>query len=51
MSLVDNKPDYLCLHYYSKSADEAIKYIESMHKKWPKIKIVSRPNHMEYLAN
>ncbi|GAP89376.1 putative glycoside hydrolase family 128 protein [Rosellinia necatrix] len=41
MSLVGNdKPDYLCLHYYSKNADEAIRYIESMHNKWPKLKVM-----------
>lgn len=42
MSLVSkDMPDFLCLHYYSKSADEAIKYIEGMHNKWPKRKVVS----------
>ncbi|KAL7624219.1 hypothetical protein AAE478_005778 [Parahypoxylon ruwenzoriense] len=36
MSLVSNDPpDFLCLHYYSKNANEAIQYLESMHKKWP----------------
>ncbi|KAJ2992536.1 hypothetical protein NUW58_g2130 [Xylaria curta] len=41
MSLVSNDlPDFLCLHYYSKSADEAIKYIENMHNKWPKLKVM-----------
>jgi hypothetical protein len=42
MSLVSNDmPDFLCLHYYSNNADGAIKYIEDMHKKWPKQKVVS----------
>ncbi|KAI0483595.1 glycoside hydrolase family 128 protein [Xylaria cf. heliscus] len=41
MSLVSSDPpDFLCLHYYSKSADEAIKYIEGMHNKWPKLKVM-----------
>ncbi|KAI0154443.1 glycoside hydrolase family 128 protein [Xylariaceae sp. FL1272] len=41
MNLVaSDPPDFLCLHYYSKDADEAIKYIESMHNKWPKRKIM-----------
>ncbi|KAI0968219.1 glycoside hydrolase family 128 protein [Xylaria arbuscula] len=41
MSLVSSDlPDFLCLHYYSRSADEAIKYVEEMHKKWPKIKLM-----------
>ncbi|KAI0200932.1 CAP domain-containing protein [Astrocystis sublimbata] len=41
MSLVSKDlPDFLCLHYYSKSADDAIKYIESMHNKWPKLKVM-----------
>ena len=42
MSLVGNdKPDYLCLHYYSQNADEAIKYLETMHGKWPDLQVVS----------
>ncbi|KAK6821824.1 hypothetical protein PG987_014649 [Apiospora arundinis] len=41
MSLVGNdKPDYLCLHYYSTNADEAIKYITNMHNKWNKIPVM-----------
>ncbi|KAI1758130.1 glycoside hydrolase family 128 protein [Xylaria castorea] len=41
MSLVSSDlPDFLCLHYYSNSADEAIKYIENMHNKWPKLKVM-----------
>ncbi|KAI5863990.1 glycoside hydrolase family 128 protein [Durotheca rogersii] len=41
MSLVANDPpDYLCLHYYSKRADDAIKYIQDMHNKWPKHKVM-----------
>ncbi|KAI3333939.1 glycoside hydrolase family 128 protein [Ustulina deusta] len=41
MSLVSSDmPDFLCLHYYSASADDAIKYIESMHSKWPKLKVM-----------
>ncbi|RYC64356.1 hypothetical protein CHU98_g1845 [Xylaria longipes] len=41
MSLVSSDPpDFLCLHYYSNSADEAIKYIEDMHNKWPKLKVM-----------
>ncbi|TGJ83598.1 hypothetical protein E0Z10_g5161 [Xylaria hypoxylon] len=41
MSLVSNDlPDFLCLHYYSNNADEAIKYIEGMHNKWPKPKVM-----------
>ncbi|KAI0408472.1 glycoside hydrolase family 128 protein [Xylaria palmicola] len=41
MSLVSKDlPDFLCLHYYSKSADEAIKYIDNMHNKWPKLKVM-----------
>ncbi|KAI0811692.1 glycoside hydrolase family 128 protein [Xylaria sp. FL0064] len=33
-------PNFLYLHYYSKDADDAIKYIENMHKKWPKLKVM-----------
>lgn len=45
MSLIPNdKPDYLCLHYYSTNADEAIKYITNMHNKWNKIPVVSLTN-------
>ncbi|KAI1271393.1 glycosyl hydrolase catalytic core-domain-containing protein [Xylaria sp. FL0933] len=41
MSLVSgHSPDFLCLHYYSKDADDAIKYIENMHNKWPKLKVM-----------
>ncbi|KAI0443507.1 glycoside hydrolase family 128 protein [Xylaria telfairii] len=41
MSLVSNDlPDFLCLHYYSNNADEAIKYLENMHNKWPKLKVM-----------
>ncbi|KAI1369846.1 glycoside hydrolase family 128 protein [Xylaria arbuscula] len=41
MSLVGNdKPDYLCLHYYSQNADEAIKYLQTMHGKWPNLKVM-----------
>ncbi|KAK8118201.1 uncharacterized protein PG998_006482 [Apiospora kogelbergensis] len=41
MSLIPNdKPDYLCLHYYSTNADEAIKYITNMHNKWNKIPVM-----------
>ncbi|KAI1269712.1 glycoside hydrolase family 128 protein [Xylariaceae sp. FL1019] len=41
MNLVaGDPPDFLCLHYYSNNADEAIKYIENMHNKWPKCKIM-----------
>ncbi|KAI0554076.1 glycoside hydrolase family 128 protein [Xylaria curta] len=41
MSLVSNDPpDFLCLHYYSTNADEATKYIETMHNKWPKLKVM-----------
>ncbi|KAI2634498.1 glycoside hydrolase family 128 protein [Xylaria nigripes] len=41
MSLVPNDmPDFLCLHYYSKTADEATKYIESMHQKWANLKVM-----------
>ncbi|KAI0905412.1 glycoside hydrolase family 128 protein [Ustulina deusta] len=41
MSLVSSDmPDFLCLHYYSASADDAIKYIGSMHSKWPKLKVM-----------
>ncbi|KAI0863948.1 glycoside hydrolase family 128 protein [Xylaria cubensis] len=41
MSLVSSDPpDFLCLHYYSTNADEAIKYIENMHNKWPKLKVM-----------
>ncbi|KAJ8126221.1 hypothetical protein O1611_g7418 [Lasiodiplodia mahajangana] len=41
MSLVSkDPPDFLCLHYYSTSADEAIKYIDNMHNKWPKLKVM-----------
>ncbi|KAI0434183.1 glycoside hydrolase family 128 protein [Xylaria sp. FL1042] len=41
MSLVSGDlPDFLCLHYYSKNADDAIKYIEDMHNKWPKLKVM-----------
>ncbi|KAI2610618.1 glycoside hydrolase family 128 protein [Hypoxylon fragiforme] len=41
MSLVASEPpDFLCLHYYSKNPDEAIKYIQDMHNKWPKQKVM-----------
>ncbi|KAK9420530.1 putative Glycoside hydrolase family 128 protein [Seiridium unicorne] len=41
MSLVSaDPPDYICLHYYSKSGNDAIKYIENMHNKWPKHKVM-----------
>ncbi|KAI1206081.1 glycoside hydrolase family 128 protein [Annulohypoxylon truncatum] len=41
MSLVSNDPpDFLCLHYYSTNANDAIKYIENMHNKWPKHKVM-----------
>jgi len=30
-----NPPDYLGLHYYGSSGDDAISYIESMHEKYP----------------
>lgn len=46
MSLVSkDPPDYLCLHYYSRNADDAIKYLENMHNKWPKLKVVSSIFH------
>ncbi|KAI2638971.1 glycoside hydrolase family 128 protein [Hypomontagnella submonticulosa] len=41
MSLVANDPpDFLCLHYYSNNASDAQKYIENMHNKWPKHKVM-----------
>ncbi|KAI8964540.1 glycoside hydrolase family 128 protein [Daldinia sp. FL1419] len=41
MSLVaSDPPDYLCLHYYSTNAGEAIKYIQDMHNKWPQHKVM-----------
>ncbi|KAI1737477.1 glycoside hydrolase family 128 protein [Xylaria scruposa] len=41
MSLVSSDPpDFLCLHYYSTNADDATKYIETMHNKWPKLKVM-----------
>ncbi|KAI1649251.1 glycoside hydrolase family 128 protein [Daldinia loculata] len=41
MSLVSkDPPDFLCLHYYSKNANDAIKYIQDMHNKWPKHKVM-----------
>ncbi|XDG09819.1 hypothetical protein ABKA04_009434 [Annulohypoxylon sp. FPYF3050] len=41
MSLVSNDPpDFLCLHYYSTNANDAIKYIQNMHNKWPKHKVM-----------
>jgi uncharacterized protein YkwD len=41
MSLVaKDPPDYLCLHYYAKTANTAIQYIENMHKKWPHPKVM-----------
>ncbi|KAI0097262.1 glycoside hydrolase family 128 protein [Nemania sp. FL0031] len=41
MSLVSkDPPDFLCLHYYSTNADDAMKYIDSMHNKWPKLKVM-----------
>ncbi|KAI0514883.1 glycoside hydrolase family 128 protein [Xylaria bambusicola] len=41
MSLTANdKPDFLCLHYYSHKADDAIKYLEDMHGKWPSLKVM-----------
>ncbi|KAI0839525.1 glycoside hydrolase family 128 protein [Hypoxylon sp. FL0890] len=41
MSLVaSDPPDYLCLHYYSKNGNDAIKYIQNMHNKFPKHKVM-----------
>ncbi|KAI1097599.1 glycoside hydrolase family 128 protein [Jackrogersella minutella] len=41
MSLVSkDPPDFLCLHYYSNNANDAIKYIENMHNKWPKHQVM-----------
>ncbi|KAI1149996.1 glycoside hydrolase family 128 protein [Nemania diffusa] len=41
MSLVSkDPPDFLCLHYYSNNADEAIKYIQNMHGKWANLKVM-----------
>ncbi|KAI1473174.1 glycoside hydrolase family 128 protein [Daldinia caldariorum] len=41
MSLVSNDPpDFLCLHYYSKNPNDAIKYIQDMHQKWPQHKVM-----------
>ncbi|KAI1092192.1 glycoside hydrolase family 128 protein [Rostrohypoxylon terebratum] len=41
MSLVSSDPpDFLCLHYYSTNANDAIKYIQNMHNKWPKHKVM-----------
>ncbi|KAI1137498.1 glycoside hydrolase family 128 protein [Hypoxylon sp. FL0543] len=41
MSLVaKDPPDFLCLHYYSKSGNDAIKYIQNMHNKFPKHKVM-----------
>ncbi|KAI1409883.1 glycoside hydrolase family 128 protein [Hypoxylon sp. FL1857] len=41
MSLVaSDPPDYLCLHYYSTNGNDAIKYIQDMHNKFPKHKVM-----------
>ncbi|CAJ2507690.1 Uu.00g088760.m01.CDS01 [Anthostomella pinea] len=41
MSLVSkDMPDFVCVHYYSKSAGDAQKYIQDMHNKWPKPKVM-----------
>jgi hypothetical protein len=41
MKLVkDSPPDYLGIHWYGTSSDEAKKYIEDMHKKFPGTKII-----------
>ncbi|KAI0107984.1 glycoside hydrolase family 128 protein [Hypoxylon sp. NC0597] len=41
MSLVaSDPPDFLCLHYYSTNGNDAIKYIQNMHNKFPKPKVM-----------
>ncbi|KAI1480996.1 glycoside hydrolase family 128 protein [Daldinia eschscholtzii] len=41
MSLISrDPPDFLCLHYYSTNANDAIKYIQDMHNKWPQRKVM-----------
>jgi hypothetical protein len=36
----DSPPDYLGLHYYGTNGSEAIGFIQSMHKKFPKQKVI-----------
>ena len=36
----DSPPDYVGIHWYGTSSDEAKKYIEAMHKKFPGNKII-----------
>ena len=36
----DHPPDFLGLHYYGTDSKEAIKYIESMHNKHPKLHVM-----------
>lgn len=41
MNLVkDSPPDYLGIHWYGTASADAKKYIEDMHKKFPKQKII-----------
>nr|UMZ45375.1 hypothetical protein [Paramyrothecium roridum] len=41
MSLIaSDPPDYLCLHYYSTNGNDAIKYLEEMHQKWPALRVM-----------
>ena len=50
--VAENRPDYLGVHYYGTDAGAAIKYIESMHDKYPgqpiivsEIASISRDKH------